>query len=208
MPQRRNKAAPEDREIRVFDRLSSLGFLRSTVNLSSMSVFLVGYRGSGKSTVGAIVARMLGFGMLDTDQHSVAAAGRSIRDIFKQDGELRFRDLETQALRHALTLDKHVIATGGGIIVRDENRRFIRQSGQSVVYLRCDAEQLQARIHGDVNTIANRPSLTELGGGIEEIRQLLALRDPLYREVATIVVEAGGRETEDVADDIVARLGG
>ncbi|HVT90432.1 MAG TPA: shikimate kinase [Tepidisphaeraceae bacterium] len=150
-----------------------------------MSVILVGYRGSGKTTVGRKLAQSLWLKFVDVDDLIVDAAKKTIRDIFEQDGESRFRDLETQAVTKALTLADHIIAMGGGAILRDENRRLIKDSKMKCIYLRCDPQVLLQRIQGDPLTAANRPNLTGFAGGIDEIRTLLAQREALYREVMT-----------------------
>jgi shikimate kinase len=150
-----------------------------------MSVILLGYRGSGKTTIGKKLADRLWQKFVDTDQMIVASAGKTIREIFEASGEEKFRDLETEALRHACELADHVIALGGGAVLREENRKMLKESKLKRVYLRCDAQILLQRIASDPQTAATRPPLTHLGGSIEEIRKLLAQREPLYREVMT-----------------------
>lgn len=178
-----------------------------SATLLRMSLVLVGYRGSGKSTLGRLLAGRLGCGLVDTDELVVRTAGRSIKAIFEQEGEGHFRDLEAQALAEALGGPQAVIATGGGVVMRPENRRAIGASGLPVLYLRGEPELLLSRIRGDVATAVNRPNLTALGGGLEEVRQLLTLRDPLYREVATAVLELAGRSPEELADLAMEMLG-
>lgn len=150
-----------------------------------MSVILLGYRGSGKTSVGRKLADRLWQKFVDTDDLIVSAAGRTIKEIFEQSGEAPFRDLETEALKRACALPDHVIALGGGAILREENRKLIKDSSLKRIYLRCDPQELHKRIHADPLTAANRPSLTHLGGGVEEIKALLTQREPLYREVMT-----------------------
>ena len=143
-----------------------------------MSIVLIGYRGSGKTTVGRALAGRLGSGFVDTDEWVVRRAGRSIRDIFADQGEGAFRDLESAVVREAAVLHGHVVALGGGALGREENRMALREKGHKVVYLRCEPEELLRRIRSDPATAANRPNLTHLAGGIEEIRALLAVREP------------------------------
>jgi shikimate kinase len=150
-----------------------------------MSVILVGYRGSGKTTIGKKLADRLWQKFIDTDAMIVATAGKTIREIFESQGEEKFRDLETEAVRTACGLADHVIALGGGALLREENRTIIKNSKLKRIYLRCDAQILLQRIASDPQTAANRPALTHLGGSIEEIRQLLAQREPFYRDVMT-----------------------
>src|SRR5450432_1746182 len=148
-----------------------------------MSVILIGYRGSGKTTIGKKLADRLWQKFVDTDDLIVAATGKTIREIFETDGEPKFRDLETDALRKACEMKDHVISLGGGAVIREENRKTIINSGLKRIYLRCDPQILLQRIHSDPQTSANRPHLTHLAGGIDEIKNLLAIREPFYREV-------------------------
>jgi len=148
-----------------------------------MSVILIGYRGSGKTTVGEKLADRLWQKFVDTDDLIVKAAGKPIRDIFQHDGEPRFRELETEALRTALAMKDHVIALGGGAVLREENRAMIKQSPLKRIYLRCEPSVLLERIRSDPRTTTNRPNLTPFGGGLDEIKALLAEREPLYREL-------------------------
>ena len=126
-----------------------------------------------------------------------------IREIFAAKGEGYFRDLEHEQLQRALAEGHAVISTGGGIVVREENRRLLRESGRFAVYLHGDVRTLHERITGDANSHISRPNLTNLGGGLEEIEYLLSIRDPLYREVAQLVVETGGRRPEEIAQEIL-----
>jgi shikimate kinase len=146
-----------------------------------MSVILIGYRGSGKSTVGRKLADRLWQTFVDLDELIVRRAGRTIREIFEQDGEAAFRDLETAALREVLPLQDHVMALGGGAVLREENRRAIAASGHRVIYLRCEPEVLARRIAADPNTAASRPALTSAGSSVDEVQRVLAEREPLYR---------------------------
>jgi shikimate kinase len=173
-----------------------------------MSLLLVGYRGSGKSTVGRILAAQLGWQLVDTDELVVQLAGKTIREIFQEEGEPHFRDLESQALATALAQPGRIISTGGGIVMREANRALIRQSGFATIYLACGTAELFARICGDEQSAANRPHLTVHGGGVEEIRHMLEIREPLYREVATEVVAVGGKSAAEVARAILGLLGG
>jgi shikimate kinase len=148
-----------------------------------MSVVLIGYRGSGKTTVGKRLADRLWIPFVDTDELIVKRAGKSIKDIFEQDGEEKFRDLESQIVQEIALLKDHVIALGGGSLLRESNRAALQSAGQKIIYLKCEPKTLSTRIHGDPETQASRPALTGLGGGLHEIEQLLAQREPLYRQV-------------------------
>src|SRR4051812_7957744 len=114
-----------------------------------MSIVLIGYRGSGKTSVGQKLADRLWQELVDTDALIVARAGRSIREIFELRGEAGFRDLEAEIVREALLLQDVVISLGGGAVLREANRAAIAASGHKVIYLKCDAEELHKRIHAD-----------------------------------------------------------
>jgi shikimate kinase len=166
-------------------------------------LFLIGYRGCGKSSVGAIVAARLGRPFLDADVVLEADAGMCIRDIFAREGEGGFRDRETATLRKLAAGPLAVIATGGGVILRPENRELLRASGV-VVWLAAPAELLWDRISTDPTTAARRPNLA--GGGPDEVRALLAVREPLYAATAHATVDAS-RSPEEVAGDILSAVG-
>src|SRR3954453_16351136 len=134
-----------------------------------MSVFLIEYRGSGKTTVGQRLADRLWQTFLDRDELIARRAGKSIKDIFEQDGEPAFRDHETAVVRDLALLADHVVALGGGAVLREENRQAVQTGGHKFVYLRCEPEELVKRIDADPATAATRPSLTGLGGGLEEV---------------------------------------
>jgi shikimate kinase len=169
---------------------------------SRMSIALIGYRGSGKSTVGRLLANRLRWAFADTDKRITSRAGMSIRKIFETRGEVGFRDLETDVVTEVCALNEHVIAFGGGAVLREENRTAMKDAGLKIVYLHCDAEELHKRIHADADTASSRPSLTSLGGGIDEIRNLLAVREPIYRSVMTAELDVTKLTPEEAASAI------
>jgi shikimate kinase len=170
-----------------------------------MSIVLIGYRGSGKSTIGRKLADRMWLKFVDTDDLIVKKAGKSIKDIFATEGEEKFRDLEQQIVCEALSLQDHVIALGGGAILRPASRDAIKSAGHKIIYLKCDPEVLNRRIHGDPKTAATRPPLSSIGGGLEEIKTLLAIREPLYRELKTAELDVT-HLTPDQALVYIARL--
>jgi shikimate kinase len=155
-----------------------------------MIVALLGYRGSGKTTVGRLLARRLGCTFLDLDEAIASAAGKTIREIFAAGGESEFRRVETEALLKALQTDGQVLSLGGGAVLAQRNQDLLRRNALTRVYLQADAETLCARILADSGTTANRPALTALGGGADEIRHLLTVREPIYRLLATQTLDA------------------
>jgi shikimate kinase len=138
---------------------------------------------------------------VDTDDLIIAMAGRSIREIFEQKGEPYFRDLESLAVQDACDRNA-IIALGGGAILRESNRKHLIASPHRRVYLKCEAQSLHDRIHADPRTAANRPSLTHLAGGIEEIRSLLLIRDPLYRAVMTEELDVTNLSATEAAEQL------
>ncbi|MGH7214362.1 MAG: shikimate kinase [Tepidisphaeraceae bacterium] len=171
-----------------------------------MSIVLIGYRGSGKTTIGRKLADRLWQPFLDTDELIVKKAGKSIKEIFEQDGQGRFRELEAEAVREVSLLQEHVVALGGGAILREDNRKALKDAGAKVIYLKCDPDVLHQRIHADPQTAEARPSLTALGGGIEEIRAVLAEREPLYRQTMTAELDVTNLSPEDAVVYIVRLL--
>ena len=171
-----------------------------------MSIVLIGYRGCGKTTVGRKLADRLWQTFVDTDELVVRKAVKSIKEIFEQDGEAAFRDIESQVVRDVALLEDHVIALGGGSLGREENRRAVKGAGHKLIYLKCDPEELHRRIHADPQTADARPSLTALGGGIEEIRTILAEREPVYRGAMTAELDVTHLSPEDAVVYIVRLL--
>jgi shikimate kinase len=169
-------------------------------NDTSMVVTLVGYRGSGKSTVAAALASRLGWGWVDADHGIECRAGRTIRDVFARDGEPAFRLMEREVLADLLSRDELVVAAGGGAVLDADTRRRMKAAGP-VVWLQASVETLERRIVGDATTAERRPNLTA-GGGRAEIETLLARREPLYREVADVTVDTDGRDADSLADEI------
>lgn len=162
-------------------------------------LYLIGYRGSGKTTVGEFLAARLGRPFVDADVLLEADAGMTIRDIFASEGESGFRDRETATLRKLTAGTPAVIATGGGIILRPENRELLRSG--FVIWLTAEPKLLWHRIQIDPTTGDRRPNLTATGG-LDEVTAVMAVREPLYRETAHLTVDAS-RSPELVAADIL-----
>lgn len=152
-------------------------------------ILLVGPRGSGKTTVGRALAGRLGWAFADADEHVEAVAGKSVADIFAAEGEGGFRDREAAALADLCTRTEVVVATGGGAVLRPANRELLRRTG-FVAWLDVTPEAAWGRMQADPTTAARRPNLTA-AGGLDEVRTLIAAREPLYREAAHLVVPAG-----------------
>jgi shikimate kinase len=167
-----------------------------------MSIVLIGYRGSGKTTVGQILARRLGKLFVDSDPHIVNRAGKTIKEIFEQDGETSFRQLESAVVKELAGLTDHVIAVGGGALDRHENRDAIVAGKHRVILLSCHPPELLRRIRSDPATAAARPNLTALAGGIEEIEAVLARRLPVWRGLASVELDVTQLSPEQAAQAI------
>lgn len=166
-----------------------------------MNLVLIGYRGTGKSTVAAGLGRRLGWPVVDADVELERRAGRTIAEIFAADGEPEFRRLESLVLADPGRPGPLVLATGGGVILREENRRRLAELGP-VVWLTAPPEVILARLAGDPTTAARRPALTARGGE-DEVRRLLAEREPWYRQCATWTLDTTDRSPEELARAIV-----
>ncbi|KPH97789.1 Shikimate kinase [Actinobacteria bacterium OV450] len=161
-------------------------------------VVLVGPMGSGKSTVGALLAERLGVPYRDTDADIVAAQGREISDLFVDEGEPYFRELERQAVSAALSEHTGVLALGGGAVLDAGTRELL--SGLPVAYLSMDVEEAVRR----VGLGAARPLLAV--NPRRQWRELMEARRPLYTEVARVVVATDDRTPEEVAQAVLDAL--
>jgi shikimate kinase len=170
------------------------------------NIILVGLRCTGKTTVGRLLAKRLGWSFADADDRIETVAGMTIADIFATEGEGSFRDREAAALADLCERSGHVIATGGGAVMREANRRLLKANG-FVVWLTAAPEALWERMNTDPATAARRPNLTA-GGGEEEVKSLLAAREPLYREVADFTVASDTLSPEALADAILTAWNG
>lgn len=161
---------------------------------------LVGLPGSGKSTVGRHIARRLQLPFFDSDHVIEERMGYSIREAFERDGEDHFRDLEESVLDELTQIPHAVISTGGGAVLRPETRQRLHERGK-VVYLKSTPEELFRRLRHDVN----RP-LLQVSDPLARLRDLYAVRDPLYRETAHFVIETGRPSVATLVNMIVMQL--
>jgi shikimate kinase len=167
-------------------------------------IFLIGYRGTGKSTVTVLLAERLGWQSVDADHEIERRADKSIAAIFAEDGEPAFRNLEVQVVAELAQRRSAVVALGGGAVLRAENRGAIR-GARAVVWLTASIDTIESRLAGDESASQRRPDLTAAGGR-EEIEQLLAQREPTYRECATLIVATDGKTSAEIANEIFAQL--
>ena len=170
--------------------------------MSGPVAVLVGPPGAGKTTVGGVLAGRLGVPMHDSDAAVEARAGRSVADIFVQDGEAAFRALEREEVLRALREETGVVALGGGAPMQEEIAAALREGGHPVVFLDVTIADASTRVGFDVS----RPLL--LVNPRAAWTRLMNARRPTYEALATVHVRTGGRTPEEVADEVLDRLGG
>lgn len=166
---------------------------------------LIGYRGSGKSTVAAAIAARLGCGWVDADDVFETAAGTTITNFITAQGESAFRDLETTLLEQLLATERGVLATGGGVVLSAHNRQLLRAHGRPVVWLSAPAAMLCDRLAADPATAARRPPLTG-GDVLAEVAAAVTAREPLYRATADAVIEVSKSEPDEIVTRIIRWL--
>ncbi len=181
---------PEEMAEQVYDRLYE------AVHPAGDNIVLIGFMGSGKTTVGHRLEQY-GYSFIDTDAYIEAREGRSITRIFEEEGEEYFRNVETEVLSELCTNTKHsVLSVGGGTPLRRENARLLRELGE-VFYLEASEEEIWKRIGADTN----RP-LLQCEQPMERIKELLAARRPIYEAAARYRIPTGGRVIDEIAKEI------
>ena len=166
-----------------------------------MNLILIGYRATGKTTVAQVLSRRLGWEWMDADVEIERRAGKTIAEIFAQDGEPVFRDIEAQVIADLCQRERLVLAAGGGAPLRPESRQAMRARGR-VFWLKAQPETILARMSGDTTTADRRPDLTDKGG-LAEIVDLMSKRTAIYRESAHIEVDTEGKTPEEIASEIL-----
>jgi shikimate kinase len=169
-----------------------------------VNIALIGYRGTGKTTVARHLAAALDCEWVDSDDAIEQSAGKSIASIFADDGEPHFRDVETRVLDELCKRDNVVLSLGGGIVLRRENRDMLADF-EHVVWLTADVDTIHQRVSADEQSAERRPNLT-IAGGRQEIADVLAERSPVYRECATLQVDTVDKPPEAVAREILASI--
>lgn len=156
-------------------------------------IILIGFMGSGKSTMGRLIANKFQYAFVDTDHYIEKKEGRKISEIFADDGEEYFRNLETEVLKELLdSEEKKVLALGGGTPLRQENRELLRKNG-NVIFLKVTSEDAYKRLKDD----SERP-LLQVEDPKKKIEDLLAFRNPVYESVADIILEEKNKSLDDV----------
>ena len=166
---------------------------------------LIGYRCTGKTTVARLLAARLATSWVDADQVLEERLGCTIVELVRARGEQAFRDAEAEVLAALLAVRSGVLATGGGVVLREANRRLLHDHGRPVVWLTASVATIRRRLAADPATCDRRPAL---GGGdvLAEVEPALRDREPLYRECADWSVDAGAATPDEVALQIAAWL--
>jgi shikimate kinase len=168
------------------------------------NVFLIGYRCTGKSSVGRPLAATLGREFVDTDSLVVSENGMSIKEIVDTYGWETFRRMEHAVVKEVCFLDRRVVATGGGIVLDTDNVKLMKTSGR-VIWLRASSETIKARMLQDQASEALRPALTSTDS-ILEIEETLAQRAPLYQQAMDFAVDTDHRGVDEICDVIIGNL--
>jgi shikimate kinase len=167
----------------------------------SKNIYLIGFMGAGKTSVGRILAHKLGLGFSDLDELIEAECGKTISSIFSELGEDFFREMESKTLQSISQSAGQIVATGGGIALRQSNWKIMKEGGITV-YLKASADVLWSRIKNDTS----RP-LLRVEKPFEKVNELLSMRIPLY-EKADIIIETENKSPENVADEIIRFISG
>jgi len=170
------------------------------VGRQASNIFLVGMMGAGKTTAGRLLARRLGRRFVDTDHEIETRCGVGIPLIFEIEGEAGFREREARAIEELTACEEIVLATGGGAVLRAENRKRLAAQGL-VIYLHAAPEALYRRVRSD----RNRPLLAA-EDPLGRLKDLYTVRDPLYREIADLVVETGAQTARALSRTLLARV--
>lgn len=164
------------------------------------NVFLIGFMGSGKSTIASYLAENYGMEIIDMDQLIVEREGMAIPDIFAQKGELYFRDVETSLLIEIQGEQNKVVSCGGGVVLREKNIQAMKKSGQ-VVLLNAKPETILERVKDD----DNRPLLRG-NKNVQFIRDMMEKRQPKYEAAADLVIHTDGKSADEICKEIISNV--
>jgi len=164
-----------------------------------MRIFLTGFMGTGKTAVGKLLAQNFGLEFIDLDEVIVLDQGKSINDIFAKQGEDFFRDVETKCLKEVVSKDNIVLSTGGGVVIKKENRDLLKSQGK-VINLNAGAEEIYKRLKHD-----NTRPLLAVKNPLVKIKEILAEREDFYKE-ADVVINTDGKSYEEIVKKIRSLL--
>ncbi|MBS4217165.1 shikimate kinase [Bacillus sp. FJAT-49711] len=166
--------------------------------MENIPIYLIGFMGAGKTSIGQAIAEKTGLSVIDTDDRFEKSTGISINEFFETYGEKHFRNKETEILL-SLPGKPSIITTGGGIILKEKNRQFLKESGR-VVFLQCSPKVFLERLMED----ESRPLIKNKS--FEEISEMYEKRLPLYIESASITIDTSDLSIEDAAEIIISRM--
>ena len=160
------------------------------------NIFIIGSMGSGKTSIGKILAKNNHLSFLDTDHEIIRSCGYSIPDIFEKFGEEHFRNLETEQLRKMDAIENHIISTGGGIVLKDDNKKLMKSLGL-IIFLDINISSQMDR----VKNRKNRPLLSNKNLK-DNLLSLKEIRDPIYKKISNYIIDVSGKEREKVINEI------
>ncbi len=167
-------------------------------------IIFIGFRGTGKTSVGKEVAKLLNWDFIDLDEYIQKKAGKTVKEIVEKEGWESFRKMEKEAMKEVSNLEKVVIALGGGAVLHREEMEFLKK-GSSVIWLCADVNTILERIKRDEKSITQRPSLTDLSVE-EEIKKLLAEREKFYKIFCDIKLETDLASPEKLASTVIQKI--
>ncbi len=166
-----------------------------------MNIILIGFRGTGKTTVGKLLSKRLEKDFIDSDKSIESSTGKTIKRIFEEDGEEGFRDIEASVIAKISKMDNKIIAAGGGAILRNDNVKNIKNNG-FLVLLEAAPEIIYERVTQDEKTTQQRPSLTNKKP-FEEIKHLIEQREYAYKNAADYTINTSYLSCEDIVNEII-----
>lgn len=167
-----------------------------------MNIYLIGFRGTGKTSAGRLLAKDLGWEFIDADDYLEKKAGKTIKQIFQGGGEDLFRDVEGEVIRELSGMEDKIVAAGGGAVLREENVRNMKQNGL-VILLEADARTIHDRLQIDPKSHTQRPNLTNLDS-LDEIIHLMEYRRPYYEKAADHRINTTAISPAEVAKKILS----
>jgi len=169
-----------------------------------MNLFLIGYRCTGKTTIGKAIAAAIDWSFVDADTLLVSECGKPIKEIVDTEGWDAFRRMERSTLKQICTADRQIVATGGGVVLDKANIKAMKTSGM-VIWLGATAETIQKRMLQDKNTGNFRPALTDKGR-MEEIEDMLLMRNPYYKSASDFSIQTDDVRLDEISTIIIQRI--